>query len=100
MVSENFKTLKELYIRVLPALKSKVKELKTKNIFYITEEDIWQFLKTRKWHTKSDLTLYDIVNDILFLEETELINYINKLPKIEKINESIEEKRKEEDTIL
>lgn len=95
MVSENFKTLKDLYIRVLPALKSKVKELKDKNILFVTEEDIWNYLKNNEWDSKTDLTLFDVVNDILFLKDEIIINYLNKL----KYNKTSPNKKEEEDIL-
>ncbi len=98
MVNENFKSLKELYDRVTPALKSKVKELKLHHIPFVTEKEIWECLKSRKWKEESDLTLYDIVNDILFLEEKEIMEYLNQTYEIEE--EKIEEKEDKEDTIL
>ena len=55
-----FNNLQELKTRITPALKTKVKELNS----FITEEDIWKYLKT-KWKTSTNLTLYDIINDII-----------------------------------
>lgn len=102
MVTENFGTLIDLYNRVLPALKSKVKELKQNHITFVTEKDVWDCLRKTKWNGESDLTLYDIVNDILFVDEKEVVNYLNYINK--KQTENREEKRQEmrveEDTIL
>ena len=102
MVTENFGTLIDLYNRVLPALKSKVKELKQNHITFVTEKDVWDCLRKKKWNGESDLTLYDIVNDILFVDEKEVVNYLNY--KNRKKAENQEEQRQEninkEDTIL
>ncbi len=102
MVTENFGTLIDLYNRVLPALKSKVKELKQNHITFVTEKDVWDCLRKTKWNGESDLTLYDIVNDILFVDEKEVVNYLNY--KNRKKAENQEEQRQEninkEDTIL
>lgn len=65
-----FKTLKDLYERLKPALRMKKRELKN-----ITEEEIWNFLKDYKWKNSSNLTLSEMVNDILLLSEEEIINY-------------------------
>ncbi len=103
MVNENFNTLADLYKRVLPALKSKVKELKQKQIFYVTEKEVWDCLRKTKWNGESDLTLYDIVNDILFLEENEIIHYLHSVHNLSEEQENNEEtkiKLEEEDTIL
>ena len=59
-----FKSLLELKERVKPALNTKLKELKSKNYNYITIDDIWNFL-VNNWKNSKNLTLYDIVNDIL-----------------------------------
>ena len=40
-----FKSLAELYERILPALKSKTREIHKKGMDYIHEEDIWNYLK-------------------------------------------------------
>ena len=47
-----FKSLNELYERIRPALKSKVRELKKKGYDYIHEEDIWNYLKNYKFKRK------------------------------------------------
>lgn len=102
MVTENFGTLIDLYNRVLPALKSKVKELKQNHITFVTEKDVWDCLRRTKWNGESDLTLYDIVNDILFVDEKEVVNYLNYINKkqTENVTEKKQEMRVEEDTIL
>ena len=99
MVSENLKTAKKIYKRVLPALRSKVKELKSQKITFIEEKDIWNCLKNTKWHEHNNLMLFDIVNDILFLDEKEIIDYMNNTYKINSETELQDEKVKE-DSIL
>lgn len=73
-----FRSLEELYNRILPALKSKKKELKLKGYKYIKENDIWNFLKDYKWMKSSSLDLSSIVNDIFNINESELIEYIKE----------------------
>lgn len=84
-----FESLKELYDRVLPALRSKVKELKRQNVSYIKEEDIWNILKTSKWMNHQTLTLAEMVDDILNTD----INILIQKKNLE------EEKRKTEPII-
>ena len=60
-----FESINELYNRVLPALKSKKKELYRNGIKYISEKDIWLVISKNKWQKQRDLTLADIVDDIL-----------------------------------
>jgi len=73
-----FKTLSELYERILPALKSKTKELNKKGMNYIHEEDIWNFLKNYKWTSSRDLDLSSIVNDVFNVDVKELDNYVKE----------------------
>ena len=63
-----FKSVAELYQRLLLALKSKKKELHFHNFKYITELDIWNYLKETKWQNHQNLTLHDMVNDILYAD--------------------------------
>lgn len=72
-----FNNLKELKERIEPAINVKLKELKEKNFNSVTNEDIWNYLKT-KWKKTTNLTLYDIVNDILTINNEELENYAIK----------------------
>ena len=69
-----FKSLSELKERVKPALNTKLKELKSKNYNYITIDDIWNFL-VNNWKNSKNLTLYDIVNDILNLNNDDIEEY-------------------------
>lgn len=68
----------QLYLHVLPALKSKRKELKLNKLGFITEIDIWEYLKSNKWNKERDLTLFDIVNDIFNVDEMDLVAYMNQ----------------------
>ena len=60
-----FKSLEDLYKRILPALKCKTRELHKKGFNYIHEEDVWNYLKTYKWVSSRDLDLGAMVNDIM-----------------------------------
>ena len=71
-----FKNLAELYERILPALKSRAKEIHKKGMNYIHEEDIWNYLKNYKWTSSRSLDLGDMVNDIFNIEESELDSYV------------------------
>lgn len=71
-----FNSVEDLYKRVKPALRSKVKELKRKNILYIKEEDIWNFLVENKWKMTKGLELNEIVDDILNTDNEKIILYV------------------------
>ncbi len=60
-----FKTIKDLYEYIKPALNTKISELKTTGYEYICEEDIWNYLKEIKWKNAIDLSISEMVSDIL-----------------------------------
>ena len=64
LLEYEFNTLEELYNRVKPALHSKKIELRRLGYSNINEIDIWNYLKD-KWKNSINLTLSDIVDDIL-----------------------------------
>ena len=71
-----FKNITDLYNRLKPALRSKVKELKIRHKLVIKEEDIFRYLSDYKWIKSNDLTLHDMVDDILCLDNETIINYV------------------------
>lgn len=88
---DGFSNLKELFDRVKPALKSKVKDLKRIGINYVTEIDVWNYLKINYWCKKPGLTLGDIVNDIMTVSNEELENYVQSIMIKEKKSRRDEE---------
>lgn len=60
-----FRSIEELYRRVKPALTTKMREIHRSGISYIKEEDIWNYLKDKKWRSSKDLSLHQMVSDIL-----------------------------------
>ena len=70
-MEQEFKNLDELYQRVLPALKTKVSELNASN-HDISVEEIWKHLAESKWKESKNLTLFDIVDDIIKFKITDL----------------------------
>ncbi len=60
-----FSTLEELYNRLKPALRTKKTELKENGYGYLKIEDIWNYLKENKWKKSTNLSLNDMVSDIL-----------------------------------
>ena len=83
MESIKFNSLEELYNRLVPAMETKVNELKRNGIKYINIEDIWNYLRINKWSKSKDLTLSKCVDDILNTNDLEYKKYIkNKMRDI------------------
>ena len=63
-----FTTQEELYIKVLPVFKVKQRLLSITKYKYITNKDIWIYLSDNKWKYDYNLTLSEVVNDIITIE--------------------------------
>lgn len=68
-----FKDVKELYKRVGPALRVKRKILLKKDIKK-SEQEIFEYLVKEKWSKGVNLTLSDIVSDIINVDDDVFIN--------------------------
>lgn len=80
-----FSSLEELYKRLKPALTTKVNEIRMQGYTYIKEEDVWNYLKEIKWKQSKDLSLYEMVSDILNLEDEKIDSYLkNKLNSLDR----------------
>lgn len=86
-----FENVKQLYNRLLPALRTKKEEMKRVGITYIQEEDIWNFLKEKKWKKANDLSLYDMVSDVLNTDNSLIETYLKGKLKTRKIKINLEE---------
>ena len=71
-----FKTVKELYDRVLPALYSKVKELRRMHLNLAEEKDIWNYLVENSWKKKKDLELHELISDIINADNYAIHDYV------------------------
>lgn len=71
-----FNNIKELYERLIPALNTKLIELKRNDLDYIKKEDIWNYLKITRWSKANNLLLYQMVDDILNLDNNEIDEYV------------------------
>ena len=60
-----YASLKELYIMLLPAFNVKRRLLSVSKNVEINNIDIWNYLANNKWRKCSDLTISEIVNDII-----------------------------------
>ena len=77
-MDDNFgiKNTVDLYKRLLPALNCKTRELAKSNIKNIKKEDIWNYLIKNNWETVKGLSLSDMVDTILNIDNNELVNGI------------------------
>ena len=60
-----FSSAEQLYNRLKPALRTKQTELKQNGYGYLKIEDIWNYLKEKKWISSHNLGLNEMVDDIL-----------------------------------
>ncbi len=77
-MEEIIESLDRLYERLVPALKSKELEMHKNHMIYITKKDIWNFFYHTKWKKGMDLTLADLVDDILNTDNFEIDEYVRK----------------------
>lgn len=70
-----FKSLEELYKKLIPAFNVRVNDLKRNKINGITREDIWNYLKNYNWIRREHLTLGEMVDDIINVSDKDLIDY-------------------------
>jgi hypothetical protein len=87
----NFKSSEELYNRISPALYSKVQELKRLKIDYIKEEDIWNYLIKNEWKKRENLTIAQMVNDILNIDNDLIIGHVLEIFKNENRKVNLDE---------
>jgi len=73
-----FNSLQELYDRLKPALVTKRNEMERNGYNYIKLEDIWNYLKEVKWTKTTDLTLYEMVDDILNTDDQIIDTYLKQ----------------------
>lgn len=80
-----FKNVLELYERLKPALNAKLAELERNDIKYIKIEDIWNYLRISKWSKSNNLLLYQMVDDILNIDNMLLDNYVKDNVKLTRV---------------
>ena len=64
-MSINIKSQKELYDKIKPALRCKKHDLFKEGITIVCEEDIWDYLKNNKWKNVNNLSLAEVIDDVL-----------------------------------
>lgn len=77
-MENRFTSQNELYLKVLPALKTKKNEMAREGIRCVREIDLWEYHKEFTWRGAKGLTLASIVNDILNTDSKLYEDYIVK----------------------
>ncbi len=72
----SFTTKEELFQRIKPALNAKQREFARLGYFYIQSIDIWNYLVEEKWPNSKQLSLSDIVADIMHSEARQVEIYM------------------------
>lgn len=90
----SFKDKEELYKKVEPALFSKVKETRRLGLMYITEKDVWNYLAENEWNKRNDSELFDLISDILSVDNYRLYDYV--MENIKKLKDNQKEELKGE----
>lgn len=73
-----FNSLEDLYNRLKPALINKKNELYSLGYKNINEMDIWNYLKVKKWVNACNLSLYQMVDDIINADGILLADFYKK----------------------
>lgn len=77
-MNTEFTTLEQLYERLKPALRTKMREMKSLGYTYIREEDIWNYLKEVKWVSSKNLLLFEMVRDVLNVDNGSVDSYVRQ----------------------
>lgn len=70
-----FNSVDDLYKRLLPAINTKLSELKRIHID-ARNTDIWNYCVTNIWKKRKDLRIHEMVSDILDIDELKLNEFI------------------------
>ena len=76
-----YKSQRELYLSLIPALNVKLRLLKNSDYKNIDKIDIWNYLKISKWKNSINLTISEMVNDIIHADNKDIDIYLKKFKK-------------------
>ena len=76
-----YKSQRELYLSLIPALNVKLRLLKNSDYKNIDKIDIWNYLKISKWKNSINLTISEMVNDIIHADNKDIDIYLKKYKK-------------------
>ena len=76
-----YKSQRELYLSLIPALNVKLRLLKNSDYKNIDKIYIWNYLKISKWKNSINLTISEMVNDIIHADNKDIDIYLKKYKK-------------------
>ena len=71
-----FTSLQQLYRKLLPAFNVKKRLILNTKYKDITNENIWMYLTETKWKKTHNLSLPEMINDIITVDLEEINKYI------------------------
>lgn len=85
-MNEDIKTKLDLYKRIRPAMYVKLKDIKRDYSVNISYEEMFMYLEEGVWKAKTNLSLSEIVDDILYINVDKLFQHVEKRRNDEKNN--------------
>lgn len=79
---DGYSNVKELYNSLIPAFNVKLR-LINKDYDYITKTDIWNYLKINKWCKDINLTISEMVDDIIMVDIDKVDRFLKEYIKRE-----------------
>lgn len=77
-MNEDIKTKLDLYKRIRPAMYVKLKDIKRDYSVNISYEEMFVYLEEGVWKAKTNLSLSEIVDDILYINVDRLFQHVEK----------------------
>lgn len=77
---DGYSNIKELFDSLKPAFNVKLRLIK-KDYDYITRNDIWNYLKINKWCKDVNLTISEMVDDIIMVDIDKVDRFLKEYIK-------------------
>lgn len=77
---DGYSNIKELFNDLKPAFNVKLRLIK-KDYDYITRNDIWNYLKINKWCKDVNLTISEMVDDIIMVDIDKVDRFLKEYIK-------------------
>lgn len=83
---EEYRSLKELYEALKPAFSVKIRMFKNSEYSYLTSIDIWNYLKDNVWVSSVNLTIADMVSNIINVDGVKIDRYLKNKRSVGEID--------------